>query len=179
MSHSLTAFELLLQIDRRCRLLGAELPSQPAHRDSWSGIGFRLGEHWYVAPMGEVSEVLHEPRHTSLPGVKPWVRGVANLRGRLLPLMDLCGFFGHELSSVRKQRRVLVVDHDEVFAGLLVDEVLGLQHFPKDSLEAIPLAPLEGPESAFVQGRFAGERQWQVFSPFALARSPGFMDVAV
>ncbi|WP_434606538.1 chemotaxis protein CheW [Pseudomonas sp. R1-7] len=178
MSHSLTAFELLLQIDRRCRLLGAELPSQPAHRDSWSGIGFRLGEHWYVAPMGEVSEVLHEPRHTALPGVKPWVRGVANLRGRLLPLMDLCGFFGHELSSVRKQRRVLVVDLEEVFAGLLVDEVLGLQHFAQDSLESAS-THLEGPESAFIHGRFSGERQWQVFSPFALARSPGFMDVAV
>ncbi|WP_458128706.1 chemotaxis protein CheW [Pseudomonas sp. Z2-11] len=179
MSHSLTAFELLLQIDRRCRLLGADLPSQPTHRDSWSGIGFRLGEHWYVAPMGEVSEVLHEPRYTSLPGVKPWVRGVANLRGRLLPLMDLCGFFGHELSSVRKQRRVLVVDNEEVFAGLLVDEVLGLQHFAQGSLEPGLPGYLDGPESAFVQGRFPGDRQWQVFSPFAVTRSPGFMNVAV
>ncbi|AHL36453.1 protein PilI [Pseudomonas brassicacearum] len=179
MSPSLTAFELLLQIDRRCRLLGADLPSQPTHRAGWSGIGFRLGEHWYVAPMGEVSEVLHEPRYTHLPGVKPWVRGVANLRGRLLPLMDLSGFFGHELSTVRKQRRVLVVDHDEVFTGLLVDEVLGLQHFAQDSLEPTPVDALGGPESAFVKGRFRGERQWQVFSPFALTRSPGFMDVAV
>ncbi|WP_260957474.1 chemotaxis protein CheW [Pseudomonas citri] len=179
MSQSLTAFELLLQIDRRCRLLGADLPSQTTHRSGWSGIGFRLGEHWYVAPMGEVSEVLHEPRYTPLPGVKAWVRGVANLRGRLLPLMDLCAFFGHELSPVRKQRRVLVVDHDEVFTGLLVDEVLGLQHFPQDSLEAPLEDALDGPESAFVKGRFRGERPWQVFSPFALARSPAFMDVAV
>ena len=82
MTESLTAFELLLQIDQRCRLLAADLPSQPTRQDSWSGIGFRLGEHWYVAPMGEVSEVLHEPRFTQLPGVKPWVKGVANLRGR-------------------------------------------------------------------------------------------------
>ncbi|AKJ97137.1 MULTISPECIES: chemotaxis protein CheW [Pseudomonas] len=179
MSQNLTAFELLLQIDRRCRLLGADLPSQPTHRDSWSGIGFRLGEHWYVAPMGEVSEVLHEPRCTQLPGVKPWVRGVANLRGRLLPLMDLCGFFGHELSPVRKQRRVLVVDHDEVFTGLLVDEVLGLQHFPQGSLEPTLVDELDGPESVFVKGQFPGEPPWQVFSPFALTRSPGFMDVAI
>ncbi|MCG6573172.1 chemotaxis protein CheW [Pseudomonas sp. AF32] len=179
MSPSLTAFELLAQIDRRCRSLAADLPSQPILRHSWSGIGFRLGEHWYVAPMDEVSEVLHEPRHTHLPGVKPWVRGVANLRGRLLPLMDLCGFFGHELSTVRKQRRVLVVDHDEIFAGLLVDEVLGLQHFAQDSLEPTPVGDLDGPEAVFVKGRFRGERQWQVFSPFALTRSAGFMDVAI
>ena len=177
MTESLTAFELLLQIDQRCRLLAADLPSQPTRQDSWSGIGFRMGEEWYVAPMGEVSEVLHEPRFTQLPGVKSWVKGVANLRGRLLPIMDLCGFFGHEVSAPRKQRRVLVVEHNEVFAGLLVDEVFGLQHFAQDTLE--PADQASGPMSAFVKGRFQREQAWQVFSPFALARSPGFMDVAI
>lgn len=177
MSESLTAFELLLQIDQRCRLLAADLPSQPTRQDSWSGIGFRLGEQWYVAPMGEVSEVLHEPRFTQLPGVKPWVKGVANLRGRLLPIMDLYGFFGHEVSAARKQRRVLVVEHDEVFAGLLVDEVFGLQHFAQDSLE--PADQWSGPMSTFVKGQFQREQTWQVFSPFALAQSQGFMHVAL
>jgi len=177
MSESLTAFELLLQIDQRCRLLAADLPSQPTRQDSWSGIGFRLGEGWYVAPMGEVSEVLHEPRFTQLPGVKPWVKGVANLRGRLLPIMDLYGFFGHEVSATRKQRRVLVVEHDEVFAGLLVDEVFGLQHFAQDSLE--PADQWGGPMSAYVKGRFQREQIWQVFSPFALAQSQSFMHVAL
>jgi twitching motility protein PilI len=177
MSESLTAFELLLQIDQRCRLLAADLPSQPTRQDSWSGIGFRLGEDWYVAPMGEVSEVLHEPRFTQLPGVKPWVKGVANLRGRLLPIMDLYGFFGHEVSAARKQRRVLVVEHDEVFAGLLVDEVFGLQHFARDSLE--PADHRSGPMSAFVKGWFQREQAWQVFSPFALVQSQSFMHVAL
>jgi twitching motility protein PilI len=179
MSESLTAFELLLQIDQRCRVLAADLPSQPTRQDNWSGIGFRLGEHWYVAPMGEVSEVLHEPRFTQLPGVKPWVKGVANLRGRLLPIMDICGFFGNELSAVRKQRRVLVVEYKDVFAGLMVDEVYGLQHFAQDSLEAVPPSELNGPIGAFVKGRFQREQSWQVFSPFALAQSQDFLHVAV
>ncbi|MBD9441511.1 chemotaxis protein CheW [Pseudomonas sp. PDM04] len=179
MTESLTAFELLLQIDQRCRLLAADLPSQPARQDSWSGIGFRLGEHWYVAPMGEVSEVLHEPRLTPMPGVKPWVKGVANLRGRLLPMMDLCGFFGHELSTVRKQRRVLVVEHQEVFAGLLVDEVCGLQHFEQDSFEPLPVGERQGAKAEFVRGHFRRERDWRVFSLFALARSVSFMNVAI
>ncbi|MHC8403154.1 chemotaxis protein CheW [Pseudomonas sp. MDT1-17] len=182
MTESLTAFELLLQIDQRCRLLAADLPSQPTRQDSWSGIGFRLGEHWYVAPMGEVSEVLHEPRFTQLPGVRSWVKGVANLRGRLLPIIDLCGFFsgnepGHELSAVRKQRRVLVVEHNDVFAGLMVDEVFGLQHFAQDSLE--PVDTLSGPIAPFIKGRFQREQNWQVFSPFALAQAQSFMHVAV
>ncbi|MEB0044053.1 MULTISPECIES: chemotaxis protein CheW [unclassified Pseudomonas] len=180
MSESLTAFELLLQIDQRCRLLAADLPSQSIRQDRWSGIGFRLGEHWYVAPMGEVSEVLHEPRLTPLPGVKPWVKGVANLRGRLLPVMDVSAFLGdelgHELQAVRKQRRVLVVEFKDVFAGLMVDEVYGLQHFARDSLEPVNAF---GPAAAFVNGCFQREQSWQVLSPFSLAQSQGFMNVAV
>ena len=173
MSETLTAFELLWQIDQRCRLLAADLPSQPARQDRWSGIGFRLGEHWYVAPMGEVSEVLHEPRFTQLPGVKPWVKGVANLRGRLLPVMDLGGFLGLELSKAGKQRRVLVVEYNDLFVGLLVDEVMGMQHFAQDAWLAN-----DAPAAPFIQGRFDGDPLWQVFSPFALAQAPGFMDVA-
>ncbi|MGE8065357.1 chemotaxis protein CheW [Pseudomonas sp. NPDC089569] len=178
MNQSLTAFELLLQIDQRCRLLAADLPSQPTGQDSWSGIGFRLGEYWYVAPMSEVSEVLHEPRLTQVPGVKSWVRGVANLRGRLLPVMDLCGFFGHELSAARRQRRVLVVEHQEVFAGLMVDEVFGLQHFAQGSLQPVPAEDVQGAMSAFVEGCYQREQTWRVFSPHALARSQGFMNIA-
>lgn len=132
MSDVQTPFQLLVDIDQRCRRLAAGLPAQQEAVQSWSGIGFRMGGRFFVAPMGEVGEVLHEPRYTQLPGVKTWVKGVANVRGRLLPIMDLCGFLGTELSPLRKQRRVLVVEHLDVFAGLIVDEVFGMQHFPVD-----------------------------------------------
>lgn len=179
MAQSQTAFQLLLDIDQRCRSLAAGLPLQETRQQGWSGIGFRMGERYYVAPMGEVDEILHEPRHAVLPGVKPWVKGIANLRGRLLPIMDLCAFFGHELSPLRKQRRVLVIDHQDVFTGLLVDEVLGMQHFNERSLmpeSADDNDPLIAP---YVQGRFVREQAWRVFSPRRLVQSPGFMDVAL
>ncbi|MFC6337030.1 chemotaxis protein CheW [Pseudomonas sp. CCM 7891] len=177
MTESQTAFELLLDIDRRCRLLAADLPSQEARVQSWSGIGFRLGDHWYVAPMGEIAEVLHEPRCTLIPGVKPWVKGVANLRGRLLPVMDLRGFLCHELSTPRKQRRVLVVEYQDVFVGLLVDEVVGMQHFAQELQVRTVLTSDETASASFIQGQFNGDPVWQIFSPFALVQAPGFMDV--
>lgn len=91
MAEPRTAFELLLDMDRRCRSLAAGLPLQEAHQQDWVGIGFRMGEQRFVAPIGEIAEILHEPHHAVMPGVKFWVAGIANLRGRLLPLMDLCG----------------------------------------------------------------------------------------
>lgn len=178
MSDAQTPFQLLCDIDQRCRALAAGLPSQQETVQTWSGIGFRMGGRLFVAPMGEVTEVLHEPRYTLLPGVKSWVKGVANVRGRLLPIMDLCGFFGGELSPLRKQRRVLVVEHQEVFSGLVVDEVFGMQHFNVDSFtEQLP--PLEANILPFVQGQFQREQPWLVFSPHALARHQGFLDIAV
>ncbi|MFF7706402.1 chemotaxis protein CheW [Pseudomonas sp. NPDC007930] len=179
MNQARTAFELLLEIDRRCRAHAAALPSQDARLQSWSGIGFRLASSWFVAPMAEVVEVLPEPRLTRVPGVHPWVRGVANLRGRLLPVLDLCGFFGIERSSVRKQRRVLVIDHDELFTGLLVDEVPGLQHFPLLRLDPTLPEGLPGNMQPFVQGHFQRERNWAVFSPLALTDVAEFMNVAL
>ncbi|SEJ87335.1 MULTISPECIES: chemotaxis protein CheW [unclassified Pseudomonas] len=179
MAQSQTAFQLLLDIDQRCRSLAAGLPLQETRQQGWSGIGFRMGERFYVAPMGEVDEILHEPRYAALPGVKPWVRGIANLRGRLLPIMDLCAFFGHELSPLRKQRRVLVIDDQDVFAGLLVDEVLGMQHFSERSLMPETLDDSDAQIAPYIQGRFLREQAWRVFSPRTLVQSPGFMDVAL
>lgn len=103
---------------------------------------------------------------------------MANLRGRLLPVLDLCSFLGTELSAQRRQRRVLVVEHLEVFVGLMVDEVLGMQHFDQAGFQAGAADP-DGPAGTFIKGRFEREQSWQVFSPFALAQSQRFMDVAV
>lgn len=180
MAQSQTAFQLLLDIDQRCRSLAAGLPLQETRQQGWSGIGFRLGERYYVAPMGEVDEILHEPQYATLPGVKPWVRGIANLRGRLLPIMDLhTFFFGPELSPSRKQRRVLVIEHQDIFIGLLVDEVLGMQHFSERGLMPQAQSDSQPDMVPYIQGRFLGEQTWRVFSPTALVHSPSFMDVAL
>lgn len=178
MTGTQSPFSLLVDIASRCRAEAAGLPAQKEIVQTWSGIGFRLAGRHLVAPMGEVSEILHEPRYTLLPGVKSWVRGVANVRGRLLPIINLCGFFGQELTGTRKQRRVLVVERGELLAGLIVDEVLGMQHFPVDSF-AEDLPPLEANITPFIQGVFQSDVPWLVFSPRELSHDQGFMDVAV
>ena len=173
-----TPYELLATIDQRCRALSAELPSQEESAESWSGIGFRVGQQHFVAPMSEVAEVLHEPRYTLLPGVKSWVKGVSNVRGRLLPVIDLAEFLGGTKPQEQGERRVLVVDHDDVFAGIVVDAVLGMQHFELESFSE-HLLDVDANLQNYAHGLFRRECSWLVFSPFALADSDDFMSVTL
>jgi len=172
-------FALLYQIERRCLSLAADLPKQEVVQ-SWSGIGFRLGQRRYVTPMEDIAEILPQPPCTGLPGVKSWVKGVANLRGRLLPVVDLCGFFGQSLTSQRKQQRILAIEQAETFVGLLVDEVFGMQYFLLDSFEEKPeeLNSLDANISPFVYGAFLREKPWFVFNPHALVADTAFQQVA-
>lgn len=154
------------------------LPAQVDIKPHWSGIGFTLAGQRLVAPMAEVAEILSVPNVTRLPGVKPWVRGVANVRGRLLPLFDLELFFGAALTGARKQHRVLALEFGDIYSGLIVSEVHGMQHFPVDSFHNdIPetLAPVR----PFLAGAYrARELDWAVFSPFRLARDERFFNAA-
>ncbi len=173
-------FSLLQDIAQRSRQKAAGLPAQIKIQAHDSGVGFRLGAAHYFCPMGEVAEILPVPAYTQLPGVAGWVKGVANVRGRLLPIFDLGAYLGEPVSAPRKLRRIVVVDFGQVFAGLIVDEVLGMQHFEQAHFQK--LVPSESPERIrpYLAGSYnTADGLWPVFSLFALASHPQFMQVAV
>ena len=74
--------------------------------------------------------------------MRSWVLGVANVRGRLVPVMDLAGLLDLPSRANWRSRRVLVVEQGDFLVGLLVDAVLGMQQFPSDSRREVEnLAP--------------------------------------
>ncbi|WP_339670133.1 chemotaxis protein CheW [Dasania marina] len=178
MSKQLQAFATLQDIASRSLQLAKGLPAQANVVPLWSGIGFTLGGYRFVAPMGEVSEILVQPPATRLPGVKPWVRGVSNVRGKLLPLIDLEVFFGGALSGGRKNHRVLSLELGELYTGLIVNEVHGMQHFPVDTFSNELPAGVEA-LAPFLAGSYQQNGDtWVVFSTFKLAQNADFMNAA-
>jgi twitching motility protein PilI len=173
------AFAVLAGLAAQSRRHARGLPAQQEIKAYWNGIGFSLLDRRFVVPMGQVAEMLEVPGFTRLPGVRPWVRGVANVRGRLLPILDLAAFLGGYLTAHRKKQRILVLETDTLYTGLLVDEVLGMQHFPVDtyfSAEAEANPRLE----ALVDGGYAhGGALWTVFHLLHLAADPEFVNAAV
>ena len=169
---------ILVDIERRSRAHAAGLPQQDEIKSYWSGIGFRLADNLLLAPLSDVFEILHYPSMTRVPGTKPWVRGIANIRGTLLPIMDLRGFLGGQPVPVHKTSRVLMVGQPGRYAGLVVDEVFGLKHFSEDERVA---APPDADELVRMHVRTAFERDGELWRGFALrelADSAPFMHVA-
>ncbi len=175
----MTPFALLQDIANRCKSHAADLPSRIEAVNYWRGVGFVLGGKRYVASMADVSEILTPPKLTQVPGVKHWVQGVANVRGRLVPIMDLAAFLG-ERTTGQRNKRVLVIEQGDLINGLLVDAVLGMQHFPEDSMQ--PIAQDEADErlGPYVIGQYRrGDENWPVFSIEALLENEHYMDIAV
>lgn len=178
MSEVSRAYLALAEIAKLSRQYAQGLPAQEEARAIWSGVGFTLNDRRYVASMDEVSEILSVPRYTQVPGVKTWVKGIANVRGRLMPVMDLLGFLNRPSALQLKRRRLLALERGELYSGLVVDEVLGMQHIPQDTFTN--MVPGEYAETRpYLKGGFATEKGfWAVFSLYELARDPRFLNVA-
>ena len=168
----------LAEYHQRCREQARDLPMQQDAVSYWSGVGFVLDGKKYVAPLDEVSEILTVPSYTRIPGAQSWMKGIANVRGRLMTVMDLSGFLGKSSPIQERRRRLLVLDQDDLYTGMTVDEVLGMQHFPID--EFVESLPVSDPSvTGYVRGAYRREGEyWSVFSLSRLAEDPRFMQVA-
>ena len=102
------------------------MPEQIEAPGLWRAIGFRIGDHHFVSGIDEVSEILMQPPPvTSIPATRPWMLGVANVRGNLIALVDLKQFLFGQRTHVTGRARVLGVKQAGGNVGLLVDELTG------------------------------------------------------
>lgn len=168
---------LLKDIQHRSQQSAAKVSQNDLH-GSWTAIGFRIAEHHLLIPLNETREVFTVPSQiTNVPKSKPWVYGIANLRGELLPLFDLKYFLYGQATKVNKRSRIVVNNHPDLYSGLLLDEVFGLKHFQQE--------PEQGGEthdsaiSDYISGHIAQqEMQWDVFSFNKLAADQRFLNAA-
>jgi len=171
-------FALLLQMAARAQSGSESTRSRLRIEPHWTGVGFSLLGYRLVAPMGEISEILILPPLTRLPRVKPWVQGVANVRGRLMPVISLATWLGVPVGVPWRGQRVLVVESGEMYCGLLVDEVHGLKHFAADALRAETRDA--GRLACFVENTYGGaDGEWMVFRPLRLLADKQFLDAAL
>ena len=170
-------FEILKNLDARCRRNSSGLPVAKAVVDDWIGIGFAINQMPLIAKMDDVSEILPPPETIRVPGVTHWVKGLANIRGNLMPVLDMNGFLYGNATELRKESRILIVNKLGIVAGLLVDEVYGLRRF-KPEEHRREVVQDAGSIGEYLAGTFVDQvRRWNVFSVEKLARAEQFLRV--
>ncbi|UYM18060.1 chemotaxis protein CheW [Endozoicomonas euniceicola] len=174
----LKPFELLQQMQTQVVLHAQEPPECKQPTAPWVGIGFRLNQRHYVAGIEDITEVLPVPTITPLPGTKSWAKGLSNVHGRLVPIIDLPEFLGLPTPSGRNIRRIMVVSCQQMPVGLIVDEVQGMVHFPSECFtkEALTTtADSTDTVNYFTEGCYSLEKKYPVFSINKLVNHSDFL----
>ena len=112
----------------------------------------RLAGCRYALPMTSVAEVGRPPGLTRVPGLPEWVAGVANWRGRVLAVLDLRSLLAGEVGALGRRGRLVVLSHEGIRVGLLVESVTGGAVVESVSLEQ-PLASLPATAGSLLAGQ--------------------------
>ena len=175
----LDPFEVLQDYESRSLAHVVGLPEQLDAPGLWRGVGYRVGKRRLASGFDEVVEILGMPPVTPVPGAQPWMLGVANIRGNLLPIVDLKQFLEGERTVLHEGQRVLVMRQAGGDVALTIDELYGQRSF-HESQQVEPGDLADGRYGHFIDRAFASDDQrWGVFALGLLARTPEFRQTAL
>jgi purine-binding chemotaxis protein CheW len=101
-------------------------------------VGFRVGTETFGVPIATVHEIVRVPNITAVPDSPDCVEGVINLRGRIIPVVDLRKRFGEPQITQGKKNRILVVEVEGKMVGLMVDAASEVLKIPPSDVELPP-----------------------------------------
>jgi twitching motility protein PilI len=175
---ALDAFEALAEYERRSLAHVAGLPEQLQAAGLWRGIGYRIGHRKLVSEYDAVAEILTAPQITPVPGAQPWMLGVANVRGNLLPVADLKQFLEGTRSVMHEGQKVIVLRQQGGDVAVTIDELYGQRSF-QDEQQVDADALGEGRYGSFIDRAYrVADDLWGVFRFDLLVRTPEFRHAA-
>jgi len=178
MSIENASFQKLLDYEQRS--LGFEPGQIDGQEQSgeWAGVIFRIGDVRLACNVKQVHEFLPIPAFTPVPGTKPWILGLANVRGDLLTIVDLAWFINGQRSTVSMRTRLLAATLRGRPIGLLVDEVFGQRHFVSEEGKETHL-PKNSPLNSYVHMQYrSGQDVWQELDLDTLFTTTEFLNGA-
>jgi len=114
-------------------------------------VGFRIGEETFGVRIGSVREIVRVPEITTVPNAQETIEGVINLRGKIIPVVDLRKRFGQLEITTDKKSRILVVELESKLVGLIVNSASEVLKIPPSEIES-PGSVFADGESSYVTG---------------------------
>ena len=178
MSVSNASFEKLLDYEQRASGFDPGMGRSESRQGEFAGVIFRIGDDRLTCSIDRVHEFLPLPAFTRVPGAKPWILGLANIRGDLVTIIDLAWFIKGERSEVTMRSRLLAAQLRGRPVGLLVDEVFGQRNF-LESDASTAREPGKSPLHGFVSRRFrSGKESWRELDLDVLFNTAEFLNGA-
>ncbi|MBE9537396.1 MAG: chemotaxis protein CheW [Proteobacteria bacterium] len=114
-------------------------------------VSFKLGSEEFAIDILNIQEIIRTVEVTTVPRAPQFVEGVINLRGKVIPIIDLRKRFGLPSIENTKNTRIVVVDFDNKVVGLVVDGVSEVLRLPASTIEPPP-PMLAGIDSDYISG---------------------------
>jgi purine-binding chemotaxis protein CheW len=110
-----------------------------------------LRDECFGIDIRRVYEIIRLQPITPVPAAPSYIEGVLNLRGRIVPVVDLAGRFGLARSKASKASRIVVVGIGDARVGLVVDGVSQVMMVPDDVVEETPATVSGGDEARYLR----------------------------
>jgi len=114
-------------------------------------VTFGIGEEVFGVEILKVHEIIRLMEVTKVPNAPAFVEGVINLRGKVIPIIDLRKRFGLQSKEHDKNTRIIVIEISEMIMGFVVDSVSEVLRIPSDTVEPPPPV-VAGVESEYISG---------------------------
>ena len=114
-------------------------------------VGFRVGQQSFGVPISVIHEIVRVPEITAVPDSPSFVEGVINLRGKIVPVVDLRKRFGEKTVTRNKKNRILVSESEGKLVGLIVDAASEVLRISENEIDPPPHV-LENGELNYVTG---------------------------
>ncbi|QFR49751.1 chemotaxis protein CheW [Sulfurimonas lithotrophica] len=101
-------------------------------------VGFIIGDEEYAVPILSIQEIIKPFSWTRVPQVPPYVKGVFNMRGAVIPLIDLRLKFGLSEQKHNDETRFIVMKHGDEVAGFVIDRLTMALRIKKDNIGPAP-----------------------------------------
>jgi purine-binding chemotaxis protein CheW len=115
-------------------------------------VVFKLGSDDYCVPVSQAREIQLYSNPTRIPNTPDFVEGVINLRGQIIPILDLKKRFGSGSTDINALTKIIIIDMDGELLGILVDSVSEVLKTPQSRFEAPPSAVRTSINNNYISG---------------------------
>lgn len=114
-------------------------------------LSFKIAKEDYALEIRFITEIIVMQKITEVPNTASFIKGVINLRGKVIPVMDVRERFHLEIRAYDDRTCIVVVNVDEISVGLIVDTVNEVLDIPADRIDPPP-STYSGIESSYISG---------------------------